>query len=136
MSEGSIKIGASASQVVAIVGDHNTAVLTIAPTELPSPDDVDIRKELADLREQLGRIAAGDRALVDAAVAEADALAAKPQVAKDQVGAALERAIRYAGSAEKLATHGEKLWPTLKAIGGWLGEYGPKVLRVAGIAIL
>ncbi|ESX52782.1 hypothetical protein X760_30660 [Mesorhizobium sp. LSHC422A00] len=121
-------------------GDHSVQNLTIyhqlARDDLPPAADVDIRKELADLRDLLGRIADKDRPLVEVALTEAEALADRPNPDKDKVASTLERAIEYAGSAEKLATHGEKLWPTLKAIGGWLGEYGPKVLRLAGVAIV
>lgn len=130
----SISVGGSVSDSVIVTGDDN--VVTWSRTELPQAVAVDIQAELTALKVALASIAGTDRALIEAAVAEAQHLAKKPEPPKDKVAAALERAVAYAGGAEKVAASGEKIRPALKAIGGWLGEFGPSVLKLAGIALV
>jgi hypothetical protein len=125
---------------VIVTGDKNRVEAKIAVTwrrdELPAPAQVDIGAELAVLKEALASIEGARKPLVENAVTEAEHLAKEPDPPKDKIGAALERAVGYAGDAEKLAASGEKLWPALKAIGGWLGTFGPAVLKLAGISVI
>jgi hypothetical protein len=136
----SVSIGRAAVGNVITTGDHNRVDAKVSVTwsrsELPPAASVDIQAELRALKEVLAKLASEDKALVESAVVEAEHLAKKPEPPKDKIGAALERAVGYAGNAEKLAQSGDKLWPTLKAIGGWLGEHGANVLRLAGIALV
>jgi hypothetical protein len=136
----SVTVGRDAVGNVVTTGDRNRvhakASVTWSRSELPPAASVDIQAELRALKEALARLAGDDKTLVESAVAEAELLAKKPEPPKDKIGAALERAVGYAGTAEKLAQSGDKLWPTLKAIGGWLGEFGPQVLKLAGIALV
>lgn len=135
----SISIGGGAEGNVFVLGNQNetraSIVLEINRGDLPPAISVNIVAQLAALRELLAPLAAGEKPLVEAAIAEAEALAKKSNPPKDQIGNALERAVGYAGGAAKLMQSGEKLWPVLKAIGGWLGEHGLKFLQLAGIAV-
>ena len=64
-------------------------------------------------------------------MAEAKSLVQQPKPSKDKVAAAVKRAIDLAGGAAKLQEHGEKLWPTLEAIGSWLGKYAAILINRA-----
>jgi hypothetical protein len=136
----SVSIGRDAVGNIMVTGDRNRVDTKVSVTwsrsELPPAASVDIQAELRALKEALAKLASEDKALVESAVVEAEHLAKKLEPRKDKIGAALERAVGYAGSAEKLAQSGDKLWPTLKVIGGWLGEHGTNVLRLAGIALV
>ena len=129
-----------ATNNVVVVGNMNNTnahlAYNVTRSDLPAADTVDIQAELAVLRKLLTNLAGEDRPLVDAAVTEATVLAGKPAPPRDQIANALARAAGYAGDTKKLIENGTELWPVIKRIGGWLGESGTTLLKLAGVALV
>jgi len=73
-------------------------------------------------------------ALLGSAIEDAADEAAKPEPDKEEVGDALERAVKYAKAAEDFGEHAEKLLPRLAALASWLGPVGHSLLSMVGLA--
>jgi hypothetical protein len=102
---------------------------------LPPADTVDVKAELATLRELLAELKnVPDRGKLDRAMQDAVEETAKAQPDKDEVGGAVERAVKYAKSADDFGEHVEKLLPRLAAIASWAGAAGRGLLAMAGVA--
>jgi hypothetical protein len=136
MTGNSIKTGDAIGSVLT-AGDRNRVnVTTWKASELTQPvDNTALLAALAALKADLQALSTNP-ALVGASVDEATELAKQDDPPKDKVGDALRRAVEYAGSAEKLAESGSKLWPTLKTIATWLGAAAPIVLKAVGISLI
>lgn len=135
MGERNVSIGRDAIGNQIVTGDHNLVTQSGQRITLPPPESVDIKKELAELREILATLEAPDSGKIERALADAQDEVAKDAPDKDEIGGAIERAIKYAKGASDFSEHVEKLAPRLKAVCGWLGQNWHKLLAVAGIAV-
>ena len=107
-------IGGNVIGGAVVTGDHNVTDVRYRKVTLPPAESVDIRAELAALRDLLGGLNTGDRQKIANALAEAAADAAQPQADKDEIGGALERALRYAGKAAGFAEVAGKIARTCR----------------------
>ena len=118
-----------------VTGDHNTVSTTMKQIALPPADQVDVKAELEALREALaGLQKVPDRGKLDRALEDVVEETAKPAPDKEEVGGALERAVKYAKAADDFGEHTEKLLPRLAALGSWLGANGHSLLSMLGIS--
>lgn len=134
-SDRSVHIGGEARGNVIQTGDHNVASVEYQQATLPPPTDVDIRPELAALRELLARLGSLDDKKIQNALSDADDELNKPQPDKDEIGKAVERALDYAKKAEEFAGSIETLKPHVTNIASWLGNNWHKILAVVGLTI-
>jgi hypothetical protein len=118
-----------------VTGDHNTVTTTMTQYPLPPADQVDVKAELAALRQALaGLQKVPDRGKLDRAIADAVDETAKPEPDKEEVGGALERAVKYAKAADDFGEQAEKLLPRLAALAAWLGPVGHGLLSLLGLS--
>jgi hypothetical protein len=114
-----------------VTGDHNTVTTTTKQVPLPPADQVDVKAELAALREAMAALQkVPDRGKLDRAIEET----AKPEPDKEEVGDALERAVKYAKAADDFGEHAEELLPRLAALASWLGPVGHGLLSLLGLS--
>ncbi|GEM_PF-1875347 len=138
MSQSSIHIGGSVSgSNVMFAGDNNTTVVgnnnvTDIRNKMPAPETVDIKKELAALREALAGLQSSEQKKINNAIEEAQDELQKPEPEKDEVGKALERAMGYAQQAGTFKTIIETLKPHVLSISSWLGENWFSLTKVFG----
>ena len=120
-----------------VAGDHNTVTTTMRQVAAPPAEKVDVKAELAALRELLAELKNNvpDRGKLDRAMQDAIEETAKPKPDKAEVGGALERVAKYAKGASDFAEHAEKLVPRVVPLGSWLGPAGRAVLNTLGVAI-
>ena len=116
-----------------ITGDNNTTTMKDVKVSLPRADTVDIKAELSALRDLLASLNAPDQGKLDRALQDAEEEAAKPEPDKDEIGGAIERAVKYAKGANEFGETVEKLAPRLAAVASWLGSNWVKILAMAGI---
>jgi len=119
-----------------VTGDYNTVTTTMRQVAIPPADKVDVKSELAALRELLAGLKnVPDRGRLDRAMQDAIEEAAKPEPDKEWVGNALERVVKSAKAASDFTENAEKIVPRLVALGSWLGLAGRAVLNMMGVAI-
>lgn len=119
-----------------VTGDHNTVSTTMGPVTLPPADTVDVRAELAALRDLLAQLkTVPDRGRLDRAMQDAVEETAKPEPDKAEAGNALERVAKCAKATGDFAENAEKIVPRLVALGSWLGPAGRALLNTLGVAI-
>ena len=118
-----------------ITGDNNTATMKNVTVTRPPPESVDIKAELAALRALLAALQAPDQGKLDRAMADAEEEVEKADPDRDEVGEALERAVKYAKGANSFAENIEKLAPRLAAVASWLGSSGSRLLEMAGMSL-
>lgn len=75
-----------------------------------------------------------DAGKLDRALQDAEEEAGKAEPDKDEVGSAIERAVKYAKGASDFSAQVEKLAPRLAALASWLGDNWLKILALAGIS--
>jgi hypothetical protein len=118
-----------------VTGDRNIVSTTMKQIALPPADQVDVKAELAALRDLLVELKkVPDRGKLDRAVEDAVEETGKAEPDKEEVGGALERAVKYAKAADDFGEHAEKLMPRLAALASWLGPAGHTLLSMLGIA--
>ncbi|MBV8738352.1 MAG: hypothetical protein JO007_14065 [Alphaproteobacteria bacterium] len=118
-----------------VTGDHNTVTTRMTQHTLAPADQIDVKAELAALREALAVLQkVPDRGRLDRAMGDAEAEAAKPEPEKKYLGGALERVAECAKTADDFSDHAEKLVPRLAALGAWLGANGHNLLSMLGIS--
>jgi hypothetical protein len=118
-----------------VTGDQNTVTTTMRQVPLPAADQVDVKAELAALREALAALnKVPDRGKLDRALEDAADEAEKPEPDKDEVGGALGRVVKYAKAADDFGDHAEKLLPRLAALAAWLGPVGHSLLSMVGLS--
>jgi hypothetical protein len=118
-----------------VTGDHNTVATTMRQVPLPPADQVDVKAELAALREALAALnKVPDRGKLDRALEDAAEEAEKPEPDKEEVGGALGRVVKYAKAADDFGDHAEKLLPRLAALAAWLGPVGHSLLSMVGLS--
>jgi DNA-binding transcriptional regulator GbsR (MarR family) len=139
MSQSSIHIGGSVSgSNIMFAGDNNTTVVgnnnvTDIRNKMPAPETVDIKKELAALRELLAGLQSPEQKKINNAIEEAQDEIQKPEPQKDEVGKAIERAMSYAQHAGTFKTLIETLKPHVLSVSAWLGENWHSLTRVIGV---
>ena len=131
----SVSVGGSVTGGAIITGDSSTANINFQQVSLPAPASVNIQAELNALREILAKLESSDRRKIDNAFEDAQEELNKPQPDKDEVGQALDRALKYAKKAEGFASAIEKLQPHLTKTTAWLGENWHKLLGMVGLTI-
>ncbi len=102
---------------------------------LPRADTVDIKAELSALRDLLVSLNVPDQGKLERALQDAEEEAAKPEPDKDEIGSAIESAVKYAKGASEFGEHVGKLAPRLASATSWLGSNWVKILALAGIAV-
>jgi hypothetical protein len=119
-----------------VTGDQNTVTTTMKQVAAPPPDKVDVKAELAALRDLLAELKnVPDRGRLDRAMQDAVEETAKPESDKAEVGNALERVTRCTKAASDFTENAEKIVPRLVALGSWLGPAGRALLNSLGVAI-
>jgi CHAT domain len=126
----SVSIGGSVTGSAIITGDNNTTNVNFQQVSLPTPTSVNIEAEINALCEILTNLDTSDRRKIDNACADAQEELNKPQPDKDEVGDALNRALKYAKKAEGFASTIEKLQPHLTKIIAWLGANWHELLNM------
>ena len=117
----SVSIGGNATGSAILTGDSSTANINFQQV-IPTPAGVNIQAELNALREILAKLETSDRRKIDNAFADVQEELNKPQPDKDEVGDALNRALKYAKKAEGFAEAIAHLQPHLAKITAWLGN--------------
>jgi hypothetical protein len=119
-----------------VTGDHNTVTTTMRQVAAPPADQVDVKAELAALKELLAQLKnVPDRGKLDRAMEDAVEETAKSNPDKAEVGNALERVAKCTKAAGDFAENAEKIVPRLVALGSWLGPAGRAVLNALGVSI-
>ncbi|AFZ56187.1 CHAT domain-containing protein [Anabaena cylindrica FACHB-243] len=131
----SVSIGGSVTGGAVITGDSNTANINFQQVSLPAPASVNIEAELNALREILAKLETSDRRKIDNAFEEAQEELNKPQPDKDEMGNALNRALKYAKKAGEFASVIAKLQPHLTKITAWLGADWHDLLSLVNLTI-
>jgi hypothetical protein len=131
----SVHVGGNLVGSIVQTGDEGVASLRYEQISLPEPESVDIRAELASIKEALLKLASSDSLKIQNAVDEAEAELTKPQPDKNEVGKALERALDYAKKAEGFASAVEKLKTPIANAAAWLGDNWHKILGVVGLCV-
>ncbi len=133
-SDRSVRAGTIIGSAIT-TGDNNTVTVSDVKVSLVDAGTVDLGQELASLRAVLTSLGAPDAGKIDRALQDAEEEAAKTDPKKDEIGAAIERAVTYAKGASEFGSHVEKLAPHLASLVSWLGGKWETILGVAGIAI-
>ena len=132
----SVAVGNDVIGGVIVTGDSNSAKVNYQKTtNLPAPETINIQAEINALREIIEKLETSDRPKIDNAFEDAQEELNKPQPDKDEVGDALNRALKYAKKAEGFAGAIEKLQPHLSKITDWLGDNWHKLLGFVGLTV-
>ncbi len=134
MSKNTINIGGKADGNVFVVGDNISAGnIQTNVANMPNPNTVDIRKEIEALKEVLAKIETPERKKLDRALEDAEEEAKKDKPDKDEIGGALERAMKYAKLSDKFASIIGVLKPHALSASAWLGENWHKIAGMIGM---
>jgi hypothetical protein len=135
MSKNTISIGGKADGNVFVVGDNISAgnIQTHVANNMPDPETVDIRKEIAALKEILAKIETPERKKLDRALEDAEEEAKKDKPDKDEIGGALERVMKYAKLSDNFAKIIGVLKPHALSASAWLGENWQKIAGMIGM---
>ena len=117
-----------------VTGDNNLVSTRMQQITLPPPETVDVRAELAALRELVAKLSLQDRGRFDRAAEDATEETSKADPDKEEVAGAVGRIVEYAKAADDFDEHVTKLLPHIAALGSWLGTAGYALLKAAGIA--
>lgn len=134
MGDKNIHVGGNMIGGAAVTGKHNVTTVTYQKVTLPPADSIDIRAELAALKDLLIGLNTEDRQKIANALAEAESDAAKPRPDKNEIGGALERALGYAGKAADFGEKAGKIAAHVQNAVGWLGDHWHKLLPLVGLA--
>lgn len=136
MNDRSVHISGPVSKSVITTGDHNTVSIQISKTGIPPAESVDIAAVLAAFEKILAglQVPDKDRQKIDNALQEAGTEAAEEQPDREEVGSALDRALKVAQKAQGFAKVIDDLKPHVQSMAGWLGENWHKILTVVGLA--
>jgi hypothetical protein len=118
-----------------VTGDHNTVTTTMKQAPLLPADQVDVKAELAALRQALAALASvTNRRDLSNALEDAVDEATKPEPDKGKIGQALERVASGAKAAGDFTENAGKLLPPLTALASWLGPVGHGLLSMLGLS--
>jgi hypothetical protein len=130
MSNNSIRVGGNATGSF-VAGDNNR--VETAMKQIPDPATIRIADELAGLRAILVTLKSTDAGKLGRALDDAEEEAKKPNPDKQEVGSALERALKVATKASDFAESGVKLAPYVKGAVAWLGANWVHLLPMVGL---
>jgi hypothetical protein len=119
---------------VIVTGDSNKVDAEVTATNnvvlLPDPGTVNVAKELVAIRALLTSLDSEHAKTIARALDDADdAAGAKSKEQKNEVGEALDRALRYATTASVFTTLASSLSPHLRNVVAWLGSGWTALLR-------
>lgn len=117
-----------------VTGDNNLVSTRMQQITLPPPDTVDVKAEVAALRELVLTLNLPERGKLNRAIEDATEETGKADPDKEEVAGAVGRIVKYAKAADDFDEHATKLLPHIAALGSWLGAAGYAVLKLAGIA--
>ena len=126
----SVSIGGSVKGSAIQTGDDNTVNINFQQVSLPTPTSANIQAELNALREIITNLETSDRRKINNAFEDVQEELSKPQPDKDEVGQALERALKYAKKAEGFVGAIANLQPHLTKITVWLGYNWHRLLNL------
>jgi hypothetical protein len=129
----SIKAGNITGSVI-LTGDKNLVSTHMQQVTLPLPETVDVRAELAALRELVSKLNVPERGKLDNAIEDATEETNKADPDKEEVASAVGRIVKYAKAADDFDEHVTTLLPHISALGSWLGTAGYALLKAVGIA--
>jgi hypothetical protein len=132
LGNNSIKVGGNATGTF-VAGDDNRVESAVTQVSLPDPSTVRIAEELAGLRAILGKLNSVEAAKLGRALDDAEEEARKPTPNKNEVGSAVERALKIAGKASDFAENTSKLLPYVKGAVAWLGSNWIRLLPLVGL---
>jgi hypothetical protein len=115
-------------------GDNNSADVQYQAANMPAAKDVDIAKELAEIKSILEKVPSEDSKKIARALEDAQDEVQKDSPDKDEVGEAIDRALNKAKKAKEFADVIDDLRPHVEAAAGWLGKNWHKILSVVGLA--
>ncbi|AKG23223.1 CHAT domain-containing protein [Calothrix sp. 336/3] len=131
----SVSVGNNVTGGAIITGNNSTANINFQQASLPAPASVNIEAEINNLLEIIAKLETPDRRKIDNAFADVQEELNKPQPDRDEVGDALNRALKYAKKAEGFASTIGRLQPHLTKITAWLGADWHDLLSVIGLTV-
>ena len=135
MQNRSVSIGGSLTGSAIQAGDYDTANVNFQQVSLPPSTIINIQAEINALREIITRLESSNRRKIDNAFEDVQEELNKAKPDKDEVGDALNRALKYAKKAEGFASAMDKLQPHLTKTIAWLGEKWHKLLSLVNLTI-
>lgn len=129
-----VSVGGNIAGSQIITGDNATAQMRGVSVRLTSGDELNVTAELGALRAALGSLATPDAGKIDRALQDAEEEAEKETPDREEVGAALERAVKYAKGASDFGEHASKIAGHLGPLVSWLGGKWTKILELSGIS--
>lgn len=134
-SNRSVSIGGDATGNIVQSGDNNVAKLGLTQTTLPPPESVDIKAELAALRDLVRELKSEDEKKIGRAIEDAQDEAAKLEPNRDEIGIALERALATAQKAENYVKMVDRLKGHVTKVVSWLGDHWHNLLSLVGLTL-
>jgi hypothetical protein len=135
VSDRSVSFGGSVTGSAIVTGDNNTTSLQFTQTTLPPAETIDIRAELAAVRDLLRQLRSETSKKIDRAMEDALDEIKKPEPDRDEVGDALHRALKYAKQAEGFADTTSNLKQHVTNAVSWLGDDWRKLLSLVGLTL-
>ncbi|MEO1525628.1 MAG: hypothetical protein AAFX06_09330, partial [Planctomycetota bacterium] len=132
-SNRSISIGGNLTGGAVVLGNNNVISLKFTQTTLPSPSSVEIKLELEALRSLLQNLRSDNAKKIDRAIEDAQDEASRPEPDHDEIGSAIERALKYAEQASGYADQLSELQGHVTKITAWLGSHWNKLLTIVGL---
>jgi hypothetical protein len=131
----SVTAGGNITGSSVVTGDNNTVSTRMTQYTPPAPETVDVKAELAAIRDLLAKLNVPERGKLDRALEDVSEEAAKPKPDKEEVAGSLGRVVKYAKAADDFGEHAAKILPRLVALGSWLGTHGHALLATLGVPV-
>lgn len=103
-------------------GDHNAGRVDQRSISYPPPESIDMAAELAAIRALLSNLETPDAGKINNALADLEDEVSRETPDKDEVGGALQRALKYAKHASNFTERFDELRTRIVNVAGWLGE--------------
>jgi hypothetical protein len=132
MGDNTIKVGGNATGSF-VAGTENSVETAVTQVTLPDPSTVRIAEELAGLRAILAKLNSAEAAKLGRALDDAEEEARKATPDKNEIGSAVERALKVAAKATDFAENTSKILPYVKGAVAWLGSNWIKLLPLVGL---
>lgn len=120
------------SESSVVVGDNNT--VNYKKTELPPSETVDIQQVISELKVILSKLDAPDQKKINRAFEDVTDELDKSEPDKDEIGTALERALKYSKHVGKFKTIINTLQPHVTGAAAWLGSNWNHLLEFVGLS--
>jgi hypothetical protein len=131
----SVSIGGSVTGGAIVTGDHNVTQITFTQTTLPDKETVDIKSAVSEVADLLGQLQSPDGKKIRRALADVEDELSESEPDREEIGAALNRALKYAKDAEGFAELTTKLKAPMPKVVSWLGDEWEKLLTVVGLKL-